>query len=147
MSEIVSGGQYQFGLSRLLNLEFLFLLWSKSMHFLSCNETVLNIWLRTSKTLYGPDHSVSKWHAGLSVGSFPGETVGQKIANAAHSIGAHILSPAAVSSNGTGIDPDQPTYVPFTTREMILEAHMNGILVKPWTVSSRLYQDRVIPRI
>jgi len=87
-------------------------------------------------TLYGPDHSVSKWHAGLSIDSFPGETVGQRIANAAHSIGVDILSPAAVSSNGTGIDPEQQTYVPFTTREMIMEAHHNGLLVKPWTVSS-----------
>jgi len=84
------------------------------------------------ETLYGPGHSVSEWHAGLSVESFPGETIGQKIANTAHAIGASILSPAAVAS---GIDPEEQTYTPFTTWEMIQEAHKNGLLVKPWTVN------------
>lgn len=84
--------------------------------------------------MYGPDGSTSPWHAGLSIESFSGETIGQKIANAAHYIGANILSPAAVSHKGTGIDPSDPNYVPFTTWEMIQEAHKSGILVKPWTV-------------
>jgi hypothetical protein len=93
-----------------------------------------------SETLYGPNRSVSKWHAGLSIESFPGDTIGQKIANAARDIGADILSPAAVSSKGNGMDPEDQAYVPFTTREMVQEAHKNGLLVKPWTVSSTTFK-------
>jgi len=85
-------------------------------------------------TLYGPSGSVSPWHAGLSIDSFFGETVGQKIANAAHSINANILSPAA-ARKGSAADPTDSNYVPFTTLEMVRQAHQNGILVKPWTVN------------
>lgn len=97
-----------------------------------------------SETLYGSGHSVSKWHAGLSIESFPGETIGQKIVNAAHAIGADILSPAAESSE---IDPKEQKYVPFTTWEMIQEAHKNGLLVKPWTVSAKSPNTELLEKI
>jgi hypothetical protein len=86
-----------------------------------------------SASHYGPH--LSKWLAGLSLESFSGETIGQKIANAAHFIGADILSPSAFSESGSGSDPEEAGYVPFTTWEMIQEAHKNRLLVKPWTVS------------
>ena len=84
--------------------------------------------------------NLPKWLAGLSVESFPGETFGQKIANAANYIGADILSPRAFSRSGTGIDPEEEGYVPFTTWEMVQEAHKNGLLVIPWTVSSKTFK-------
>ena len=55
-------------------------------------------------------------------------------AQAAHAIGAAILSPAAESDLSPVSDPNMPGYVPYTTREMISEAHRLGMEVKPWTV-------------
>ncbi|KAJ3496603.1 hypothetical protein NLJ89_g10462 [Agrocybe chaxingu] len=73
--------------------------------------------------------------AGLNVIAFEGATPGEKIANAAHSIKASILSPSATSGLSLAADPSQPGYVPFTTKAMIDQAHKNGMLVKPWTVN------------
>jgi len=81
------------------------------------------------------DNSTTPWLAGIRLDAFPGPTRGHQVAQAASHIGAEILSPAAVSSEGTTRDPAQPGYVPFTTKEMIEEAHRLSILVKPWTVN------------
>ncbi|KAF8168246.1 PLC-like phosphodiesterase [Crassisporium funariophilum] len=91
--------------------------------------------LLEQKTVVGPDNTTSQWLAGLRVEDFPGATIGIKIANAAKSIGASVLSPAAVSSAGTGIDPTEPGYLPFTTKDMIGQAHELSMVVKPWTVN------------
>ena len=85
-------------------------------------------------TALGPDNSTSKWLAGLRIDEFPGANIGAKIANAAAYIGADILSPIAISSGGTGSDPN---YIPFTTKDMIRRSHELGIEVIPWTVSDR----------
>lgn len=77
---------------------------------------------------------MSQWQAGLDISKFDGATAGEKVANAAASIKASVLSAAAVSSKGNATDPADPGYVPFTTKEMIDQAHKNGLLVKPWTV-------------
>ncbi|CAA7258745.1 unnamed protein product [Cyclocybe aegerita] len=73
--------------------------------------------------------------AGLNVFAFEGATLGEKIANAAYSIKASILSPSATSGLSLAPDPAQPGYIPFTTKAMIDQAHKNGMLVKPWTVN------------
>jgi len=83
-------------------------------------------------TAIGPGNSSSKWLAGLRIDEFPGANVGVKLANAAASIGAGILSAAAVSSDGT-----DHGYIPFTTKDMIRQSHELGMEVKPWTVSER----------
>jgi hypothetical protein len=84
----------------------------------------------------GPDNSTSKWLAGLRIDNFPGANVGEKISNAAASIGAGILSPDASLSAETGIDPSNPSYIPFSTmKDMIQRSHYLGMEVKPWTVS------------
>lgn len=95
---------------------------------------ILTAALIDSTTLYGSDGGISPWLGGVDVSKFPGSTTGQKIANAAKSIRADILSPAAVDNSSTAPDPSQAGYVPFTTKEMIEEAHKNGLVVSPWTV-------------
>jgi len=88
------------------------------------------------ETIIGPDNSTSKWLAGLRIDNFPGANVGEKISNAAASIGAGILSPDASLGVETGIDPSDPSYVPFSTmKDMIKQSHDLGMEVKPWTVS------------
>lgn len=84
----------------------------------------------------GPDNSTSKWLAGLRIDNFPGANLGEKISNAAVSIGAGILSPDANINVETGIDPSDPSYIPFSTmKDMIQQSHYLGMEVKPYTVS------------
>lgn len=83
----------------------------------------------------GPDNSTSKWLAGLRIDEFPGDSLGVKVANAAASIGAGILSPDGVSRVETGIDGSD--CIPFTTRDMIRRSHELGMEVKPWTASEK----------
>ena len=67
--------------------------------------------------------------------NFPGDNIGEKISNAAASIGAGILSPDASLSVEIG-DPNDPNYIPFgTMKDMIQRSHYLGMEVKPWTVS------------
>jgi len=88
-----------------------------------------------STTLYGDDgKSTSLWLAGLRPNSFPAPTVGEQVVLAANSIGASIISPAALYDNSTA-DPNIPGYKPFTTKAMVTQAHKLGMLVKPWTVN------------
>lgn len=53
----------------------------------------------------------------------------------AHSIGADIISPIS-GLNGTVNDP---SYVPFTTKETVEEAHKLGMKVLPWTLVSSMF--------
>lgn len=84
------------------------------------------------KTVSGPENSTSPWHGGIRIQDFPGVTTGEKIAHAARSIAAAIISPTAKED---GLDPTDVNWVPFTTMEMVRQAHEFGILVKPFTVS------------
>ena len=65
----------------------------------------------------------STWLAGLSLSSFLGPSLPEQIAQAAGSLGVHILSP-----DSSRLTED------FTTKEMVDEAHRLGVMVKPWTV-------------
>lgn len=87
-----------------------------------------------SETATTVDNTTTPWLAGLRLDAFPGPSFSEQIAQAANHIGADILSPAAVHSAGS-VDPSIPDYVPFTTKEMVDEAHRLGMQVKPWTVS------------
>jgi glycerophosphoryl diester phosphodiesterase len=71
-----------------------------------------------------PDDT-SPWLSNLSFHSFFGPSISERISQAAHSIGAHILSPSAQTDDEW-----------FTSKEMISEAHRLGIEVKPWTVNN-----------
>ncbi|THH28281.1 hypothetical protein EUX98_g5900 [Antrodiella citrinella] len=85
------------------------------------------------ETATRPDNKTSPWLAGLRLDAFPGPTTSEQIAQAVYHIGAQILSPAATT--GKSIDPAVDGYLPFTTTEMVVEAHRLGLLVKPWTVN------------
>jgi glycerophosphoryl diester phosphodiesterase len=77
----------------------------------------------------------SPWLAGLNLNDFGGPevTIDVRIARAAASLGADILSPAAgTGGNGHGVI----AWEPFTTKAMVDEAHRLGVLVKPWTVNN-----------
>lgn len=90
--------------------------------------------------MFGPNNTTSKWLAGIRPDDFPGNTAGEQLAYAARFIKAGILSPGAVEA---GTDPAFPGYIPFTTKEMIEQAHKLGVTVKPWIVS---YQPCSRPR-
>ncbi|EJD04400.1 PLC-like phosphodiesterase [Fomitiporia mediterranea MF3/22] len=77
----------------------------------------------------------SPWLAGLDLHSFPGPSIGEKISQAAHALGADFLSPSAESYVTPKPDPAMEGYVPFTTREMVKEAQRLGLEVKVWTVN------------
>ena len=79
----------------------------------------------SSTTTVADATGLSPWFAGVNISSFPGSDQGSRIAQAAKSIKANVLSPWA-GANLTAM---------FTTKEMIQEAHKLGLTVAPWTVS------------
>lgn len=85
----------------------------------------------------------SPWLAGLRLETFPGHTLGQRIAQAAHSIHADILSPAA-KHDSSSIDPDVDGWISFTTRDMVDKVHELGFRVKPWTVNRMTVVEQML---
>ncbi|KAF8202932.1 PLC-like phosphodiesterase [Pholiota molesta] len=77
-------------------------------------------------------NETSPWLAGIRVQDFPGTTRGEQVAYAVNSIQANIISPNVLES---GVDPTDADWVPFTTKEMISQAHELGMMVKPFTVN------------
>ena len=69
----------------------------------------------------------SPWLGGIDIDDFGGSFV-----VAAHSFGADAVSPVHGTPQNGGVG--QPGYTPFTTKEMVKEAHKLGMLVIPWTV-------------
>ncbi|KAF8971435.1 PLC-like phosphodiesterase [Flammula alnicola] len=108
--------------------------WRTLIAMKNLEPTIPTAALIEQTTALGEDNGTSSWLAGLRLEDFPGETMGERIAHAAKSIKADILSPAAVSI-GNGVEPVDGGYFPFTTEEMILQAHELGMMVKPWTVN------------
>ncbi|KAG6910557.1 hypothetical protein DXG01_009507 [Tephrocybe rancida] len=82
----------------------------------------------------GTDNTTSPWLAGLELSDFPAPTTEAKVAEAAASIKASILSPSYANAKSTAVDPSQPGYIPFTTKAMVDRAHELGMKVVPWTV-------------
>jgi glycerophosphoryl diester phosphodiesterase len=69
----------------------------------------------------------SPWLGGIDIDDFGGDLVA-----AAHSFGADAISPVHGDPQNGGVG--QPGYTPFTTKEMVKEAHKLGMEVIPWTV-------------
>ncbi|KAG7085507.1 hypothetical protein E1B28_003068 [Marasmius oreades] len=84
-------------------------------------------------TTFGPDNTTSPWLAGIKLDPSSKESIGVQLADAANQIKADILSTADIAP-GSATDPTQLGFVPFTTKEMIVRAHLHGMTVKPWTV-------------
>jgi glycerophosphoryl diester phosphodiesterase len=97
---------------------------------------------RSDTTVYASQQNISAtsgpsaWLQ-LDVDSFNGSTVGERVAQAAASINADILSPSGLAYNGnlTLLDPTFPGYETFTTEAMVDTAHALGLSVKVWTVN------------
>jgi glycerophosphoryl diester phosphodiesterase len=69
----------------------------------------------------------SPWLGGIDIDDFGGSFVA-----AAHSFGADAISPVHGSPQNGNVN--QPGYTPFTTKEMVKDAHKLGMQVIPWTV-------------
>ncbi|ASO18438.1 glycerophosphoryl diester phosphodiesterase [Actinoalloteichus hoggarensis] len=79
----------------------------------------------------------SPWLGGLDIDDFDGSPV-----QAARSFGASALSPVHGTPQHGGVgDPD---YVPFTTRELVEEAHEAGMTVVPWTINDTATMHKLI---
>ena len=79
----------------------------------------------------------SPWLGGIDIDDFGGNLVA-----AAASFGADAISPVhGDPQSGSILDPG---YVPFTTQEMVDEAHAAGMKVIPWTVDDIATMDRLI---
>ncbi|KAI9572756.1 PLC-like phosphodiesterase [Boletus coccyginus] len=85
------------------------------------------------KTAFTPGNNASPWLGGLHLDSFPGLSLGQKMAQAAWEINADILSPCGTCFIPTFVTfEDDPA---FTTQAMVREAHALGLTVKPFTMN------------
>ncbi len=72
----------------------------------------------------------SPWLGGIDIDDFGGSLV-----RAAASFGADAISPVhGMPQNGTVLDPG---YRPYTTPELVAEAHAAGLAVIPWTIDDR----------
>jgi glycerophosphoryl diester phosphodiesterase len=69
----------------------------------------------------------SPWLGGIDIDDFDGSLVA-----GAASFGADAISP--VHGNPQGGKFGDPGYVPYTTPELVAEAHAAGMAVIPWTV-------------
>ncbi|KAJ3523579.1 hypothetical protein NM688_g8703 [Phlebia brevispora] len=109
--------------------------WRTLVSMKKLDPTMITSALIDSDTASGPGNSTTPWLAGLNLEAFPGPTFDRRVAQAARYIHADVLSPAAVHDDSPVKDPALPGYIPFTTKEMIEEAHGLGVEVKPWTVN------------
>lgn len=75
----------------------------------------------------------SPWLGGLDIDDFPGSTLQSKYVAAARSFGVSTLSP--VHGDPQGGQVGDPGYQPFTTPELVREAHAAGMKVVPWTIN------------
>ncbi len=79
----------------------------------------------------------SPWLGGIDIDDFGGSLV-----DATASFGADVLSPVhGMPQNGVVGDPD---YVPYTTPEMVAEAHAAGMAVVPWTIDDPATMEALI---
>ncbi|WNV74340.1 glycerophosphodiester phosphodiesterase family protein [Geodermatophilus sp. DSM 44513] len=79
----------------------------------------------------------SPWLGGIDVDDFGGDWVA-----AADSFGADAVSPVHGDPQNGGVG--QPGYVPFTTREVVEDAHAAGMAVIPWTVNDAATMQSLI---
>jgi glycerophosphoryl diester phosphodiesterase len=89
----------------------------------------------SSSAALGFAPNISTWLAGVDWESMPGETVGEKIAHAAKSIGATILSPVVKAYSSPVDHPWQAGFRTFLDASMVDTAHSLGVKVIPWTVN------------
>ncbi|KAJ8454085.1 hypothetical protein ONZ45_g19444 [Pleurotus djamor] len=108
------------------------------------DPTVITSALIDDNTGFGANNATSPWLAGLRLDSFPGPSVGAQVSQAAHSIGANVVSSVGTASKSPTPDPLQPGYIPFTDEAMVSEAHKLGMVVKPWTIDGLNLVERLV---
>ncbi|GAA5821688.1 hypothetical protein JCM11251_000971 [Rhodosporidiobolus azoricus] len=100
-----------------------------------CDDTT--IWPypegETSGNLTVHGQGPAPWLNGLDIDTFEGETVGERVARAAASVGADVLSPVATSYASESPDPALPGWIPFTNKTMVDTARSLGLETRPWT--------------
>nr|XP_019014794.1 uncharacterized protein I206_00880 [Kwoniella pini CBS 10737]OCF53575.1 hypothetical protein I206_00880 [Kwoniella pini CBS 10737] len=85
----------------------------------------------------------SNWLAGIDIDTFPGNTVGERVARAAASIKADFLSPVYASKVGAD-DPNEKGWIAFTNQTMVDTAHSLGLQVKPWTANRKSIHEYLL---
>ncbi len=83
----------------------------------------------------------SPWLGGLDIDDFAG-SLQQRYVAAVASFGADAVSPVHGDPQGGGVET--PGYVPFTTQQLVDEAHAVGLRVVPWTVNDRPTMEHLI---
>ncbi|MGG3468781.1 glycerophosphodiester phosphodiesterase [Neobacillus pocheonensis] len=79
----------------------------------------------------------SPWLGGIDIDDFGGDLVA-----AAHSFGADAISPVhGFPQNGKVTDAD---YQPYVTKDMVEEAHKNGMKVIPWTIDDEPTMEKLM---
>ncbi|MEH7335631.1 glycerophosphodiester phosphodiesterase family protein [Neobacillus drentensis] len=79
----------------------------------------------------------SPWLGGIDIDAFGGDLVA-----AAHSFGADAISPVhGFPQNGKVTDAD---YQPYVTKDMVQEAHKNGMKVIPWTIDDEPTMEKLM---
>ncbi|TDL28770.1 PLC-like phosphodiesterase [Rickenella mellea] len=109
--------------------------WRTLIEMKKLNPTMPTSALVDDETAVMQDKGISPWLAGIDLSRFNASTFGERLAQAAHSIRADILSPSAESYVSPEPDPTMAGYIPFTTKEMVDKAHELGLAVKPWTIN------------
>ncbi|CAL1696216.1 unnamed protein product [Somion occarium] len=117
--------------------------WRTLIAMKNLNPRMVTSALIDDETATVSDNTTTPWLAGLRLDAFPGPSFEEQVAQAAHYIGADILSPAAVSSEGA-VDPAFTDFIPFTTKPMVEEAHRLGLQVKPFTVNRMNVAEKLL---
>jgi glycerophosphoryl diester phosphodiesterase len=86
-----------------------------------------------------PADKASLWLDGHTLDAQPGNTTSLRVAQAAASLGADIVSPL----HGAPGESGDAAYVLFTDEQMTHEAHRLGVHVLPWTVNAVHTADRM----
>ncbi|KAI9639087.1 Glycerophosphoryl diester phosphodiesterase [Dioszegia hungarica] len=105
-----------------------------------CDDTTLyrNPTATTTGNLTVHGTGPSNWLAGIDIDSLQGATVGERVARAAKSIKADILSPVGSAAYASVVqDVSLPGYIPFVNQSMVDTAHSLGMEVVPWTVDRK----------
>ncbi|KAJ8517046.1 hypothetical protein ONZ45_g5707 [Pleurotus djamor] len=118
--------------------------WRTLIGMKKLDPTVITSALIDDNTGFGANNATSPWLAGLRLDSFPGPSVGAQVSQAAHSIGANVVSSVGTASKSPTPDPLQPGYIPFTDEPMVSEAHKLGMVVKPWTIDGLNLVERLV---
>jgi glycerophosphoryl diester phosphodiesterase len=83
----------------------------------------------------------SPWLGGIDIDDFTG-SLQQRYVAATASFGADAVSP--VHGHPEHDTVEDPTYVPFTTPELVTAAHRAGMEVVPWTINDRATMEALI---